>query len=238
MNHPSEEWKDLESFELSKDKKRFICRDIRFNKVEPDDLDDHQKCFLWELNRTLLYKDIKVDTEYPQDEFPFYVESFPKKAYLSHPFKQRSIWRIFKNSETIDYDDCLLLESSGTREIVEGLGSKIPATKVPLTIHINPDWPREKIRLLLREQFDLICTQVQTNKNIMLINGHVFFEKDTSKPIVTLQTKLKHLGHYRLNQCVNLSWVETQNSYGEGKYRSEPDFRRDLRKIIPLLPLS
>ena len=29
MNHPLEDWKDLESFELSNDKKRFICRDIK-----------------------------------------------------------------------------------------------------------------------------------------------------------------------------------------------------------------
>jgi hypothetical protein len=85
MNHPSEEWKDLESFELSKDKKRFICRDIRFDKVEPDDLDDHQKCFLWELNRTLLYKDIKVDTEYPQDEFPFLCRIISKKSISKSP---------------------------------------------------------------------------------------------------------------------------------------------------------
>jgi len=240
MNHPSQEWKIYanESYLLREDKKKFVSRDIRFDKVEPNDLDDHKRCFLWEYNRTLLHEGIEIKSAFPEDEFPFYIDTFPKKAYLSHPFKQRSTWRFFKNAGTVDHDDCLLLGSSGTSEVIEAIGCKIPATKVPLTIHINPDWPREKLRILIREQFDLICTQVQTNKNIMLLNGHVFFEKDTSKPILKYQTLLKHIGHYRLNQCINLSWVETRNTYGDGHYKSEPDFRREIRQILPRFPLS
>ena len=90
MDHPSKEWKDEETWNLSKSKKRFLSRDIRF-----DDLgvfDDHRKCFEWEYIRTRLFKGDSFDMESLKEVYPFYLKSFPSKAYKSHSLKVRKSW--------------------------------------------------------------------------------------------------------------------------------------------------
>ena len=241
MDHPSEDWKEWndekETQVLSVTDKRIINQNIRFENIESGNKKDHEKCFIWEYLRTRIFKGEEIKSSYPDQDFPFYVKTFPEKAYLSHRIKTRRTWELSRGSETIDYDECLFLESMGTNYVVEGLGTKIPATKVPLTMYVSPYWPKDKFKELIRKQIKLIYTHIDLSKKQMEGEGHLIYPKE----LIHLSrwiTKLKHLGHYRLSLCVNLSWAETKESYGDGRYLSEPDFRTDVKKYLPHLPIG
>ena len=90
MNHPAEDWKDDETFKLSKDKVRFLDRDIRFANL--GDAEDHRRCFEWEYVRTRIFKGQEFLGELIDQMFPFHLESFPEKPYKSHDPKQRATW--------------------------------------------------------------------------------------------------------------------------------------------------
>jgi hypothetical protein len=240
MDHPSEEWKEWNEEEggyfLSKIDKRIFNRDIRFENIELGNKSDHDKCFRWEYLRTRIFKGEKITSPIPDQEFPYYVKTFPRKAYLSHRKKTRQAWKLILGAETFDHDECLFLDSSGTEEVIKELGTKLPATKVPLTMHVSPYWPRDKFKELVRKQLDLIYLHIDLSKKKMESDGRSIQPKE-SNHLSTKITKLKYLGHYRLNQCVNLSWAETMDSYGSGYYKSESDFRTDVKKNLHYLPL-
>ena len=240
MDHPSEEWKEWneekETYVLSETDKRILNRDILFQNLDSGNKTDYEKCFKWEYLRTRIFKGDKFTSALPDQEFPFYVKTFPEKAYLSHRKKTRQTWKLFLGSETINHDECLFLESKGTKEIVDGLGTKVPATKVPLTMHVSPYWPRDKFKELVRKQINLIYTYIDLSKKEMERGGYLIYPKEINH-LSRWITKLKRLGHYRLSLCIYLSWAETKESYGKDGYKSESDFRTDMKKYLPHLPL-
>ena len=91
MGHPSKEWKDEILFpeELKSIKRRYLDRDIRFSSVDQGDEDDLWRCFIWELYRTIAFCGKMPASLDPNAKFPFYIPSFPRRAYLSHEIKER-----------------------------------------------------------------------------------------------------------------------------------------------------
>ena len=90
MDHPNSSWKDEETWNLKKEKFRYLDRDIRFKGL--GDAEDHRRCFEWEYVRTRHFLGHKFEVNHVHQIYPFYIKSFPKNAYKSHTPKQRTTW--------------------------------------------------------------------------------------------------------------------------------------------------
>lgn len=250
MEHPNEKWSEtivgdrIERILLGG---LPIGRDIRFDGLEANDRDDYLKCFIWEYCRTRIFKGENL----PVDEnlFPFYVNTFPDKAYLDelHPYETRMKWELqLFDVSTDEQSDNLLTESLGTTEkikitlaafnIDESL--KIPAEKVPITLHINPNWSLTKTKHLFCDQIASIYYALGAKKEYFEQKGHDFIDPLQNHEIKIFRTNLKILGHYRLNECVHLSEPNFRDSYGKGKFKSERKFREQCFKRLKHLPLK
>ena len=191
MDHPSEDWKDETLFpeELKSKKKRFLNRDIRFSSVDRGDEDDLWRCFVWELYRTIIYCGETPTSLDPRAEFPFYIPSFPKRAYLSHDKKERCSWQKFMGQiEDIDKDDDRLLSKLsmqtqifdydpvmiGTRGRGLNMGIrkrkhklKSFRRKLELELFVNPNWTKEKLKNLFENQIKEIYQEIQWKKKYL-----------------------------------------------------------------------
>lgn len=249
MDHPDENWSEIkvgDRIEKVLLSNLPIDRDIRFLGLKVNCVEDYMKCFIWEYCRTLIFKGESLSKD--ENYFPFYISSFPDKAYLdeSHPYEMRSKWELFLlDVSTHEHNDNLLIEALGTiEEIRISLSSfnineniLIPAEKVPITIHIDPNWSRSKMKRLFSEQVDGIASSVGLVKKAYEDLGHNFIDPKQIHELKTLKSNLKILGHYRLNQCVNLSDPLFRDSYGKGKFKSERRFRESCSKSLANLPL-
>ena len=250
MNHPNEEWSEYDIGDrfckvLKQDLP--IDRDIRFEGLTPHSLEDYRKCFIWEYCRTRIFKGEKLESN--KDFFPFYVTTFPEKAYLddSHSNEIRDKWELLQiDVSTHEHNNNLLIESLGTTdEINVSLKTfnideniKIPSEKVPITLHINPNWSRSKMKLLFCEQIEAIANSIGSRKKIFEELGHDFIDPQQKHEMKTLKSDLKLLGHYRLSECVNLSDPNFRDFYGFGKLKSERKFRELCFKRLKHLPLE
>ena len=236
-NHPSSEWKDWDSSSGLVEGKN-LNRDIRFNGLIPDDCDDHEKCFLWEYNRTRIAMGVGAEEENLDMLFPFYVESFPDEPYESHASEQRREWCTVKDCH--DSPDKLFVEDLGTKEEVD-IGSfkgKLPSSKAPVTLYLNPNWSKQKVRRLVKEQMDAIFNMLNSRKRLLEEDGYVFEVKSKSRPMSYWKTRLKLLGHYRLNECVGLSWLNTMKAFGEKPYEVDAKYRTLVKALLPHLSLN
>jgi hypothetical protein len=238
-NHPSSEWKDWDSPSGLVEGKN-LNRDIRFNGLIPDDCNDHENCFLWEYNRTRIVMGVEAEEENLDMLFPFYVESFPDKPYESHASEQRREWCTVKDANPDDYHDDLFVEALGTIEEVDIdlFKGKFPSSKAPVTLHLNPNWSKQKVRSLVNEQMDAIFSMLNSSKRLLERCGYVFEAKSNSRPMNKWKTKLKLLGHYRLNECVGLSWLNTMKAFGEKPYEVDAKYRTSVKALLPHLPLN
>ena len=121
---------------------------IRFEGLKKRDKADHEKCLWWELYRTRIFKD---ESFKPHDSnwFPFYVSSFPKKAYLSHDYNTRSRWKPFEGAKE-NYEDLIPKNSKNNYELDDGFfKNKIFQGRVPLVLQVDPNWNVEKIIALI-----------------------------------------------------------------------------------------
>ena len=238
MDHPSKEWKDEETWNLSKSKKRFLSRDIRFDDL--GDSDDHRKCFEWEYIRTRLFKGDSFDTESVKEVYPFYLKSFPSKAYKSHSLKVRKSWADILDANTKNWEDELLIPFLGSNEEVD-LGfckDKLLSYKAGVTLYLNPNWSKEKFLKLIADQTNSIFSMLEDEKRALERLGYVFPSKDTSRPKSYWKKKLKALGHYRLIECVDLKEKFAIETYGKDAYYEEKVYRREIRELLSDLPYS
>ena len=238
MNHPADDWKDDETFKLSKDKECFLDRDIRFANL--GDAEDHRRCFEWEYVRTRIFKGQEFGDEIFKQMYPFYVKSFPDKPYKSHDPKQRATWVDVIGASNHDYAEELLMPDLGTNEEVD-LGfykGKIPSTKVGVELYINPDWSKKKFLDLVEKQATQIFDSAESEKKHLESQGYVFPKKDNTRPKSYWQKCLKALGHYRLLECVNLREQFVIEAYGRDAYSEEKIYRREIKNLLPDLPCS
>ena len=237
MNHPAEDWRDDTAVvtTLDESKRDLLDQEIKFNGLVEGDLMDHHKCYEWELRRTRqhLGQDIKTDKL-----FPFYLSTYPEQSYLSHTLEQRKEWGMLEGSSDFEEYQDLFRELKGTNYVSELFGMKIPTTKVPLTIHIDPNWGREKLKKVFAENMEQIEVKTAASKAKMESEGYVFDNCSNTRDLARLKTKLKLLGRYRLYACVGLSWSKTIEEYGLKDNASERRFRADIRNLIPKLPLE
>ena len=196
MDHPSKEWRNEAVFpyELIDKKKRLLDRDVRFAGVDLTDEDDLWKCLTWELYRTITFCEEMPLSLDKKSEFPFYVPSFPRRAYLSHDINQRCLWKRFKQNdfsevlprqcEDIDEHEDNLLNDFGTNEeihnitpITHGIRRWIRmgfrkrkkeirslARKLELKIYVNPNWTKSKLKALFEKQIIEIYDKIQFDK--------------------------------------------------------------------------
>jgi hypothetical protein len=238
-NHPSSEWKDWDSPSGLVEGKN-LNRDIRFNGLISDDCKDHENCFLWEYNRTRIERGVEAEGEHLEISFPFYVKSFPDKPYESHASEQRRKWCMVKGTNSHDSYDNLFTEDLGTKEEVD-IGSfkgKLPSSKAPVTLYLNPNWSKQKVRRLVKEQMDAIFNMLNSRKRLLERDGYVFKVKSKSRPMSYWKTRLKLLGHYRLNECVGLSWLNTMKAFGEKPYEVDAKYRTLVKALLPHLSLN
>ena len=238
MDHPSKEWKDQQTWNLSKDKKRFLSRDIRFDGL--GDADDHRKCFEWEYIRTRLFKGHSFEMESVKEMYPFYLGSFPSKAYKSHSSKVRKSWAGILGTNTKNWEDDLLVPYLGTNEEVD-LGfykGKLLGYKAGVTLYLNPNWSKEKFLNLVEKQTESIYSLLAVEKEALERKGYIFPKKEKSRPKSYWKKKLKALGHYRLLECVDLKERFAIETFGKDAYTEEKVYRREIRKLLPDLPCS
>ncbi|HAE12398.1 MAG TPA: hypothetical protein DCG39_12220 [Opitutae bacterium] len=238
MKHPDSDWKDEETWNLRKDKIVYLDRDIRFNGLE--DAEDHRKCFEWEYIRTRMFFGHKFEGEHVDQMFPFYLKSFPEKPYKSHAPKQRASWLDMAGENTHNWEDDLLTPFLGTNEEVD-LGfykGKLLSYKAGVTLHLNPNWSKEKFLRLVKAQSESIYGMLESEKKALELKGYVFPKKDKSRPKAYWRKRLKALGHYRLLECVNLKEQFVLEAYGKGAYLEERVYRREIVENLPDLPCS
>jgi hypothetical protein len=238
MDHPSEDWKDYDTWSLAKSKKRYLGRDIRFEGL--GDAEDHRKCFQWEYVRTRLFKGEKFEDKNIDLVHPFYIETFPQKPYMSHAPKVRSKWTYVKGENGHNWEEDLLVPFLGSTEEVD-LGffkGKLPSYKADIHIHINPNWTKEHFLKLVDQQKDRIYEVLRSRVRDLEAKGYVFPEKKDNRPKSHWKAKLKALGHYRLLECVNLSERFVIDAYGGDAYKNEKVYRREISKLLPDLPCS
>jgi len=250
MDHPSELWADIRVTGRVETFLRDglpLKRDIRFEGLKLNSLEDYRKCFIWEYCRTRIFKGENLESN--KDFFPFYVTTFPEKAYLddSHSNEIRDKWELLQIDVcTHEHNDNLLIESLGTTEEINvslktfniDESIKIPAEKVPITLHINPNWSRSKMKRLFCEQIEAIAHSIGSRKKDFEELGHDFIDPHQKHEMRTLKSDLKLLGHYRLSECVNLSDPNFRDFYGLGKLKSERKFRELCFKRLKHLPLE
>jgi hypothetical protein len=238
MNHPCKDWHDTRTYDLKKEKQAHLILDkqIRFKGLTKGDERDHEMCFQWEFNRTRKFLDQTIEDEKNHDLFPFYIDSFPDKPYLSHSPKIRSTWRFIKEENTFNYEEDLLHPFLGTNEEVD-LGfmkGKLLSYKVPLTLHINPSWNKTKFRSLVREQTDNIYRALESEKKYYEGKGYIFALPDNTQPIRYWSRMLKALGHFRLLKCVGLDEDRVRHWYGEDCYDDEQTIKREIKRSLPV----
>jgi len=130
MNHPSQTWKSRKTRNLlsTKSTQKILDRNIRFRGLRSGDELDHQRCCEWEIQRTKIFlqrgieieginkieaiEGTKEEIEYAKSfkalPFPFYVKTFPQKAYLDHKYEIRKKWTLWDGEETKNVEDDLL----------------------------------------------------------------------------------------------------------------------------------
>lgn len=106
INHPNEIWFKIKTEEL-------IKRDIRFtDKLDESSQEyskmnkenDYLRCLIWEWRRTLFYEQAnyrkevshikKYGSEGTKLPFPYCIDTWPQKAYLSHEPSERVNWAL------------------------------------------------------------------------------------------------------------------------------------------------
>ena len=191
MDHPSKEWKDGTLFpeELKSKKRRFLDRDIRFSSVDKGDEDDLWRCFVWELYRTIAFCEKMPASLDSNAEFPFYVSSFPRRAYLSHDIKERCSWqRFIGQSDDMDKDEERLLSKLSMQTQIfdhdpvmigargRGLNMGIRKRsqklkslrrKLELELFVNPNWTKDKLKNLFENQIKEIHEEIQWKKKYL-----------------------------------------------------------------------
>ena len=241
MDHPSEDWKDENTYpvELKAGLRKEMQKHIHFNRLKDDY--DHMACFFWEYHRTVAYLNIEYPAEYSGREnfFPFTENSFPDTPYLSHRLVQRRKWFSQLGGGGINYEEDLLTPFGESDHEIEVDGEKIvfPIFNVPLNLHVNPNWKLEKFLALVREQWGNLENELNSQVEILKSKGHTVVDNVSNRPIVFWKKCLKLLGCYRLYHCVGLSWPMTRSEYGLKDKASEDRFRTDLKKNLSLLPL-
>tara|TARA_B100000989_G_scaffold273901_1_gene232351 strand:+ start:285 stop:1013 length:729 start_codon:yes stop_codon:yes gene_type:complete len=238
MDHPNSSWKDDTTWNLKKEKIRFLDRDIRFNDL--GDSEDHRKCFEWEYVRTRIVLGHKFKDKLLKQSYPFYVKSFPNKPYKSHAPKQRATWVDFEGPNSYNWEEDLFYPLLGTTEDVD-LGcykGKLLSYKAGVTLYLNPNWSEKKLLELVKAQSQSIHSMLEYEKKNLEKKGYIFPKKDKSRPMTYWKKRLKALGHYRLLECVNLNERFTLDSYGSDAYSEEKVYRREIRKLLPDLTCS
>lgn len=237
MNHPCKDWHDSKKRDLKSSKRSnaILDKNIRFKGLSNGDERDFEMCFLWEYDRTRKFLGKKIEDESMPELFPYYVDSFPDKPYLSHSLKVRQSWRFVKEASTFNHEEDLLHPFLGTNEEVD-LGfmkGKLQSYKVPLTLYINPSWNKTKFRTLVREQTDNIYKALESEKRYYERNGYEFAPSHDFQPIRHWSRMLKALGHYRLFKCVGLDEDRVRYWYGDDCYMDDKTIKRELRKSLP-----
>ena len=141
---------------------------------------------------------------------------------------------------THNWEDDLLTPSLGTNK-EEDWGfykGKLLSYKAGVTLHLNPNWSKEKFLKLVEAQTESIYSMLESEKKALEREGYVFPKKEKSRPKAYWSKRLKALGHYRLLECVNLKEQYVLEAYGKGAYAEEKVYRREIVENLPDLPRS
>ena len=236
MDHPSEEWKDIDSYpvELKAVRRKDMRKHIHFAGLKSDY--DYMSCFYWEYHRTLAFIDFKYGDKHSERNhfFPFTENTFPLTPYLSHPLATRRLWFKKQGEGQYKHEEELLAPFGEVNEEIE---TNDPIFKIPLTLHVNPNWGLEKFVKLVRDQWASLEQQVQGDVKRLEAKSYHVEKTKPKRAIVSWKKCLKLLGCYRLYHCVGLSWAMTRDEYGLNKNASEDRFRSDCKKNLSLLLL-
>ena len=255
--------------------KNSLNRDVRFanlTKNGTSGLLDHQRCWLWERERTRYFVDndfrqqidrVKdtvrkynkrlkscnsqeerdaVNTDWYIKEsstqllevlFPYYCEQWPKKPFLSIPYKVRRKFtdgievsdvdwfehpledKLFSPNKTplMDHSDRYVEIGYVEPDYID----EPPSESVPITMHIGTDWTQAKFEEVMKDYSKDIINAVQKEKKKYEEQGYPFIKKEKKKPLKTYKSLLKKLGHFRLSECVGLDYLEVTRKYPEKK---------------------
>lgn len=186
MDHPCKKWRDEANFPhfLKDNSRQYLDRDIRFTAVDINDEDDLWKCFRWELFRTLASCGRMPPSLDKEKEFPFYVRSFPNRAYLSHEKSERLQWERFLGQHEDRGEERLLsnwnmntssfyhyptyLLKDGTKKKSNKKERLISfRSKLALELYVNPNWTKSKLKTLFESQIKEIDEQIQWEKKYL-----------------------------------------------------------------------
>jgi hypothetical protein len=242
MEHPSKEWQnvDVHPTELKAERREDLPKHIHFKGLNGEY--DYMSCFFWEYHRTVAFLGIDYGEKYSNREnfFPFTEDSFPGTPYLSHPIETRKTWFKKQGDGQYNYEEELLVPFGAIDQEIEIDGRKLvfPIVKIPLALHVNPNWGLEKFVQLVRDQWTSINKELKGEVKRLKAKGHVVAESKSSRPIVLWKKYLKLLGCYRLYQCVGLDWANTRDEFGLDKKANEDRFRSDCKNNLKPLPIS
>lgn len=263
MDHPSVDWKVSKTQDLLEEKETDEILDHHFCFKSCKSPKDYEDCFIWEFNRTreyfgLKYEQKKTPTseliiDYQEgnsyrvkikhqdlaDVYPFYIDEFPHKPYLSIPFELRSKFSSRKG-ENLNVNETDL--EADYENLLKPMDS-INGLKVPIKLYIDPKWGKTKTADLFKSQWIEIAEKLSANKqdlsnarswiNLKYLDSEIddsAFEVDGSSYI----KKLKLLGHFRLMYCVKLDFDRISDVLKESFYTDVSVFLKEIRKVTIL----
>jgi hypothetical protein len=240
MDHPSKEWKNGKTQDLLEDKTRNKVLNYHFRFKGLVDENDYIKCLVWEQFRTEIF--LKLRKQFKASSFPYSVEGFPSRPYLSYSNRERSKWQLshLPKSPKDDLNNLLLSHLGSKEEIVLSECEKgavvchTPTLKIPIELHVHPYWDAHRLVKLFKEQVVPIMEKVKSNQRELEERGHVVLELQERKPIKTLKKSLKLLGHFRLDHCVDVDHYKFKTLYGDDYYTDESSMKRDIKNRFPL----
>jgi hypothetical protein len=263
MDHPSKEWKDRKTQDLLTEKQTDEILDHHFYFKSCKSPKDYEDCFIWELNRTREYFElkyeqkktvpkeliidrheenalsVKIELKDLTDVYPFYIDEFPQIPYLSIPYEVRCKFSSRKG-ENVNV-------SGGDSEAnYENLLLPMELSdiqKIPIELHIDLQWGKTKTSDLFKAQWNEIAEKLDLNKQDLLGDksrievkylDHTEGEADVESDGSSYAKKLKLLGHLRLIRCVGLDFDLISDVLDKSFYTDISVFFKEIRKV-PML---
>jgi hypothetical protein len=228
MDHPSSDWKNLKANKLKQSKQQTKISDLHFRFDSLDGEADHFYCLFWEQLRTEVFLGLKKISR---------GADFLDKPYLSRSYNNRTKppFGDFKL-----HDDLLDPHIGSTQEIEisnPSAGTTVlchtPTLKVPVEIHIDPDWTPSHLSILFKKQINEVIQKAKSQREKLKADGHIFLDLKKTNPVKRFKRRLKALGHFRLYHCVRLSEDATRSYYGADAYSDEKTMKRAVRECFP-----
>lgn len=186
---------------------------------------------IFDYNPIFIDEDGKKTTSKEIKKFRSLRSKLPLELYVNPNWTKEKLKSLFDSQIKEIYEEIQSIKSHLEK------GRKI----IP---HVHVDYfsklKEKEFRQLVKQRTDEVCKIMKSDKKYFELKAHEFEQKNKSL-IATYRSRLKHLGHYRLLNCVGLSWSQTKLEFGKKDFKplqDEKRFRATIRRFLKGLPCS